>query len=152
MKNLKPHLESPSFSLCKPDETVEWANCYHRTEVSAEPGMRTHPWCQPISKTEKNTWQFASILIKATFKDMFFPTAGFPSSPCYCCFFTHLGFSTLPFFMPLFSSFIFQSLPYRSPYQKRFLQQWFVHVPVFFTNDMAPSNPFASYTSVSTIF
>lgn len=118
-KNLKPHMESPSFSLCKPDETVEWATIYHWAEViSDEPGMRTLSQCQPISKTEKNIWQFASLLVQATFRGSIFPNCWFSVIPMLLLVFYSFSFSTWPLFMPFLSSSIFDCLPYGFPYQR----------------------------------
>lgn len=145
-KNLKSHSESPSFSLCKPDETVKWATFYHWAEViPAEPETKTLPQRQLISKTEKNTWQLASVLIKFAFGLSVFSSCRFSVIPMRLLFFHSFRFSIQAFFILFSSSSIFDC-PTRLLYQKeRFLQQWFAHLPVLCTKDVFPPTPFASY-------
>lgn len=147
-------MESPSFSVCKPDETVEWATIYHWTEViSDEPGMRTLSQCQPISKTEKNTWQFASLLVQATFRGSIFPNCWFSVIPMLLLVFLLVQllylapFHALFILIHLWLSPLWIPLPERrdffssglSMYQCFAQRMWFLPPPLPHIQVLAPS-------------
>lgn len=74
-----------------------------------------------------------------------------PHAPA--AFFTHSSSLPGPFSCPFYPHPSLTVSLIDSPNRKKgFLQQWFVHVPVFCTKDVVPPTTFASYTSVSTLF
>lgn len=150
-KNLKSHSESPSFSLCKPDETVKWATFYHWAEViPAEPGTKTLPQRQLISKTEKNTWQLASVLIKFAFGLSVFSSCRFSVIPVRLLFFHSFRFSIQAFFILFSSSSIFDC-PTRLLYQKGFFSS---DLPIYqcFAPRVSFLPPPMPHTTVCTLF